>query len=136
MLTALLCQPFRRIRGWEEPGGRVDDLARRLQCFGGLAGAGFLGRVVRVFQFVAPAAQPSEGSQASAELGADRIVNGLVAVGCGGTQALLGEQGDASRALTCFWEAVLELRWFGWRRHRARGCRQRGAFRPPGGRPR
>ena len=92
MLTALLCQPFRRIRGWEEPGGRVDDLARRLQCFGGLAGAGFLGRVVRVFQFVAPAAQPSEGSQASAELGADRIVNGLVAAGCGGAQALLGEQ--------------------------------------------
>src|ERR1700733_7704917 len=80
----------------EELGGGIDDLAGGLHSFSGLAGAGLLGRVVRVFKFVASAAQPAEGSQAGAELGADGIVNGLVAAGRGGAQALLGEQGDAS----------------------------------------
>jgi hypothetical protein len=52
--------------------------------------------VERVLQLVAPAAQPAEGSQASAELGADRFFNGIMAAGGGWAQALLGEQGDAS----------------------------------------
>jgi len=52
----------------EEPGGGVDDLAGCLQCFGGLVGAGFLGGVVRVFQFVAPAG-PTPGEDGAAVLG-------------------------------------------------------------------
>jgi hypothetical protein len=76
-------------------GGGVNDLAGSLQSFGGLVAAGFLGRVVRVLEFVASSAQSAEGSQASAELGSDRVVDGLMSAGCGRSQALLGEQGDA-----------------------------------------
>ena len=74
----------------EEPGGCVDDLAGGRQCFSGLGSAGFLGGVERVLQLVAPATQPAEGSQASAELGSDRFFNGIMAAGGGWAQGPAG----------------------------------------------
>lgn len=74
----------------------VEDSLRgseRLGCFGGACP---LGRVLGVLQFVASAAQPAEVSQGRAELGPDRLVDGIVPTCGGGAKSLLGEQRDAS----------------------------------------
>src|SRR5215472_1846941 len=79
----------------QELGDRGDDLGGCLERFIGLAFAGPLAGVLRILQLVPPAAQPAEGTQPSAELGADRPVDGMMTARGGGPEALLGQQADA-----------------------------------------
>src|ERR1022692_91739 len=51
--------------------------------------------MVRVFEFIAAAAEGSEGTEAVSELGPDRALDGIVAAAGCRAQALLGEQRGA-----------------------------------------
>lgn len=69
---------------------------------GDFLGLDVLAGVAGIFEFVAAAAQRSQGGEGACELGADGVGDREVSAGLGGPQALLGQQGftdEASRVL-------------------------------------